>query len=139
MAETPFHLATTVDDLVAARRFYGGVLGCPEGRSAATWVDFEFFGHQLSLHLGQRVEHTSDSKVDGKNVPFPHFGAVLDNADFDQLVERLVAAGVTTQAEVTDRYASQPTAQRSLFVRDPAGNALEFKAMEQGDSLYRTE
>ena len=130
----PFHLAIEVDDLAASRAFYGDLLECPEGRSDTTWVDFNFFGHQLVCH---RVEGSdfarpeSPSKaVDGKSVPVPHFGAVLDMATWDQLAGRLRNAGVTFVIEPYVRFEGEPGEQATMFLQDPSGNAVEFKAFK---------
>jgi len=129
----PFHLAFPVHDLAAARRFYGEVLGCPEGRSDERWVDFDFFGHQIVAHLDgksplERDEMTPTSGVDGKRVPVPHFGVVLDMKSFEGLVNRLRSADVRFIIEPCVRFEGQPGEQRTMFFLDPSGNALEFKA-----------
>src|SRR6185295_7445950 len=129
-AVPPFHLAFPVHDLAAARAFYGGLLGCPEGRSAEDWVDFDFFGHQIVAHLVPRTEAAGASNaVDGHDVPVPHFGAVLDMAAWDALAERLEAAGVAFAIPPTVRFRGEPGEQATMFFRDPSGNALEIKAM----------
>ena len=135
----PFHLAIVVDDLVAARSFYGGVLGCAEGRSAPDWVDFDFFGHQLVCHLapGSGTARTALSNlVDGHGVPVPHFGLVLDFPAFDRLRDRLVASGIEFVIEPHIRFRGQPGEQGTMFLRDPAGNNLEFKAFVSLDRLF---
>ncbi|MFN2259899.1 MAG: VOC family protein [Parasphingopyxis sp.] len=133
----PFHLAFTVDDLAAARRFYGKLIGCPEGRSAADWVDFDFFGHQIVAHLdSDKTAASASNPVDGHEVPVPHFGAVLEWTDFEALEERLRKAGIEWVIEPTIRFAGQPGEQATMFVRDPAGNALEFKAFRTRTSLF---
>ncbi|MEQ9005386.1 MAG: VOC family protein [Pseudomonadales bacterium] len=125
----PFHLAIKVRDVGEARSFYGGLLGCPEGRSAETWVDFDFFGHQLVCHqapdAGTGVHH---NPVDGDHVPVPHFGVVLEMADWEALAERLRAAGTEFVIEPHVRFRGQPGEQATLFFHDPSGNALEFKS-----------
>ena len=133
----PFHLAFPVDDLAAARAFYGELLGCAEGRSSEQWVDFDFFGHQLVAHLapGERRESAANP-VDGEAVPVRHFGVVLRWDDWHALAERLRAAGVAFLIEPGIRFAGQPGEQATLFVRDPAGNALEFKAFRDPDQLF---
>lgn len=128
---TPFHLAIPVHDLAAARGFYGGVLGCPEGRSAAHWVDFDLYGHQLVCHLvdGARPAPVAGANpVDGHDVPVPHFGVVLELPAWQALADRLRAAGTTFVIEPHVRFAGQPGEQATLFLLDPSGNALEFKA-----------
>ena len=133
----PFHLAIKVDDLAAARDFYGDLLGCPEGRSADTWVDFDLYGHQLVCHLapgaGDGVHH---NPVDGDQVPVPHFGVVLSMADWESLAERLRNAGVSFVIEPHVRFRGEPGEQATLFFLDPAGNALEFKAFADIGQLF---
>jgi hypothetical protein len=132
----PFHLALPVDDLGRARAFYGGVLGCAEGRSADTWVDFDLMGHQLSLHLAAGAGDRAHSGVDGDAVPIPHFGVVLGMDAWRALAERLKAAGVAFLLEPRVRFEGRPGEQATLFLRDPAGNALEFKAMADPAALF---
>jgi extradiol dioxygenase family protein len=137
---TPFHIAFPVDDLDAARAFYTGVLGCPEGRSSAEWIDFDLFGHQIVAHLAQR--HGTEGKaplhnsVDGHDVPVPHFGVVLTPEDWSTLAKRVKAAGVNFGIEPHTRFAGQPGEQSTMFFRDPAGNALEFKAFADLGNLF---
>jgi extradiol dioxygenase family protein len=134
----PFHLAFPVHDLAAARSFYGGVLGCPEGRSARTWVDFDLFGHQIVAHLSPRRDDQAHSNlVDGHDVPVPHFGAVLSMDEWHALAERLRAAGTDFIIEPTLRFEGEPSEQATMFFLDPSGNALEFKAMRQPENLFR--
>lgn len=128
---TPFHLAIPVHDLAAARAFYGGVLGCAEGRSAERWVDFDLYGHQLVCHRvggAPPPPIAGDNPVDGHDVPVPHFGVVLALPDWHALAERLRTAGVRFVVEPHLRFAGQPGEQATLFLLDPSGNALEFKA-----------
>ena len=133
MPSTPFHVAIPVRDLAEARRFYGGVLGCPEGRSDAAWVDFDLYGHQFVCHLNPalgpdgRVDHHFNP-VDGDRVPVPHFGVVLSMADWHALADRLRAGGVQFVIEPHVRFAGMPGEQATFFLLDPSGNALEFKA-----------
>jgi extradiol dioxygenase family protein len=137
MSMPPFHIAFPVDDLAAARRFYGQLLGCPEGRSADHWVDFNLCGHQIVAHLSPgaaRPEATN--AVDGDDVPVPHFGLVLSMRDWEALAERLVEAGVQFVIPPTVRFAGQPGEQATMFLLDPAGNALEFKAMADPKKLF---
>lgn len=126
----PFHLAIPVHDLAESRAFYGGVLGCAEGRSAERWVDFDFFGHQLVCHVSGNapagVAHTNP--VDGHDVPVPHFGAVLDMDTWQDLAGRLEAAGVEFVIGPHVRFEGQPGEQATMFLLDPSGNAIEFKA-----------
>ncbi len=124
----PFHLAFHVDDLDAARGFYGGVLGCAEGRSTDTWVDFDVFGHQISLHRGVPFTTARTGKVGDHMVPMPHFGLVLDLAQFQTLAARLEGAGVEFVIPPELRFAGQPGAQWTMFFCDPAGNPIEVKA-----------
>jgi extradiol dioxygenase family protein len=128
----PFHLAIPVHSLPAARRFYGGLLDCPEGRSAERWVDFDLYGHQLVCHLVDGMQAapaaTGSNPVEGHDVPVPHFGVVLDLPRWHDLAERLRAAGTCFVVEPHLRFAGQPGEQATLFLLDPSGNALEFKA-----------
>jgi extradiol dioxygenase family protein len=137
----PFHLAVPVHDLAAARAFYGELLGCAEGRSAETWVDFDLFGHQLVCHLDRdrRPAVALRNPVDGHDVPVPHFGVVLEMAPWDALAARLRDAGVRFVIEPTVRFAGEPGEQATLFFLDPSGNALEFKAFADVDGqLFAT-
>jgi uncharacterized protein len=136
---TPFHIAFPVDDLEAARAFYTGVLGCPEGRSSPEWIDFNLFGHQIVAHLapGRKAPmNPLHNSVDGRDVPVPHFGVVLTPEDWSVLAQRVKAAGVRFGIEPHTRFAGQPGEQSTMFFRDPAGNALEFKAFADFDSLF---
>ncbi len=138
MPDVPrFHLAVPVDDLEAARGFYGDVLGCAEGRSADTWVDFDLFGHQLVVHLdpGHRPSATTNP-VDGDDVPVPHFGALLDPAAWTDLADRLIAAGTVFVIEPHTRFAGEVGEQSTMFLRDPAGNALEFKSFADDRQVF---
>jgi uncharacterized protein len=128
MTVQPFHLAIKVDDIAAARNFYGGLLGCPEGRSADTWVDFNLYGHQLVCHLAPSAPDLHHNAVDGDHVPVPHFGVVLEMADWEALAQRLRDAGVQFVIEPHVRFRGQPGEQATLFFLDPSGNALEFKS-----------
>jgi len=127
---TPFHLAIPVRDLAAARAFYGGVLGCPEGRSSTDWVDFDFFGHQLVCHAvaSHGAGRTAHNPVDGHDVPVPHFGMVLEMPDWEALAARLRQAGTAFVIEPHVRFQGMPGEQATMFLTDPSGNALEFKA-----------
>lgn len=137
MTMTPFHLAFPVDDLAAAREFYGGLLGCPEGRSAEEWVDFDLYGHQIvAHHAPELVRRRISNPVDGKNVPVPHFGLVLTMAQWKQLAERLTDAATEFVIEPTIRFEGQAGEQATMFFLDPAGNALEFKAMADPAKLF---
>ena len=137
MSLPPFHLAFPVDDLAAARSFYGGVLGCPEGRSADDWVDFDLHGHQIVAHLApDAVVRRATNAVDGEDVPVPHFGLVLAMDDWRALARRLESAGVAFVIPPTIRFEGEPGEQATMFLRDPAGNALEFKAMADPAKLF---
>lgn len=137
MSLSPFHLAFPVDDLAAARRFYGELLGCPEGRSAEEWVDFDLFGHQIVAHLAPgETRRRSINEVDGEDVPVPHFGVVLGMDEWKSLADRLQSAGVKFVIAPTVRFEGQPGEQATMFFLDPAGNALEFKAMADPANLF---
>jgi extradiol dioxygenase family protein len=134
----PFHLAVPVGDLAEARRFYGQLLGCAEGRSSPDWVDFDFFGHQLVAHL----DHAGPARaplynpVDGKDVPVPHFGIVLEWGHWHRLAQQLKEAGVRFGIEPGIRFAGQVGEQATMFFQDPSGNALEFKAFRDPSRLF---
>jgi extradiol dioxygenase family protein len=137
MSLTPFHIAFPVDDLAAARAFYGGVLACPEGRSSDQWIDFDLYGHQIVAHQAPpRPEAAHANPVDGHDVPVPHFGVVLDLPRWKALAERLKAAGVRFVIEPHTRFEGQVGEQATMFFLDPAGNALEFKAFADMDQLF---
>jgi extradiol dioxygenase family protein len=133
---TPFHLAIHVQDLEAARAFYGGVMGCAEGRSAPTWVDFDFFGHQLSLHKGTPFAHAATGRVGDKLVPMPHFGLVLALADWQALAARLRAAGVEFVLEPQVRFQGEPGEQWTMFFCDPSGNPIEVKGFPTLEGVF---
>ena len=132
----PFHLAVPVEDIAAARAFYGGVLGLSEGRSAEHWVDWDLDGHQLVTHRAQGAGPVGYSDVDGHRVPVPHFGLVVDVERFHDLAERLRAAGTTFVIEPYLRFAGEPGEQWTMFLLDPAGNALEFKAFADDSQVF---
>ncbi|MEL7189681.1 MAG: VOC family protein, partial [Pseudomonadota bacterium] len=136
MSLPPFHLAFPVDDLGAARRFYGDVLGCAEGRSSDEWTDFNFHGHQIVAHLSAKAGNQAHNEVDGEHVPVPHFGLVLSMEDWRDLAAKLEAAGTKFVIEPTIRFAGQPGEQATMFLHDPAGNALEFKAFADPAALF---
>jgi extradiol dioxygenase family protein len=139
MTLPPFHLAFPVHDLQAARRFYGGLLGCPEGRSAAEWVDFDFFGHQIVAHVDPGLQpRRHHNPVDGHDVPVPHFGAVLAMAEWKALARRLESAGTEFVIAPTVRFPGQAGEQATMFFLDPSGNALEIKAMADPANLFAT-
>jgi extradiol dioxygenase family protein len=131
-----FHLAMPVDDLVEARRFYGEVLGLAQGRSSDTWVDWNFHGHQVVTHLAPGRADGIHNPVDGHDVPVPHFGLILTIADFHALADRLRAAGVTFVIEPYVRFAGEIGEQWTMFLLDPAGNALEFKAFADDSQIF---
>ncbi len=134
-----FHLAIPVDDLDSARHFYGDLLGCPRGREADTWVDWDLYGHQLVTHLvpAGRVPVAGTNPVDGDAVPVPHFGLLLDVEEFHRLAGRLERAGVGFVIAPHLRFAGQPGEQWTMFCHDPAGNALEFKAFADDSQVFR--
>jgi extradiol dioxygenase family protein len=131
-----FHLAYHVADLDAARAFYGGVLGCREGRSSATWVDFDFFGHQISLHLGEPFRTTPTGQVGDHLVPMPHLGVVLELPDWQALAARLRAANTAFVLEPQLRFEGQPGEQWTMFFRDPSGNPIEVKGFRSLSTVY---
>jgi len=134
-----FHLAFPVTDLAEARRFYGEFLGCAEGRSSAEWVDFDFFGHQIVAHkVAAAAMADATSLVDGKQVPVRHFGVVTDRATWDALAERFRAARVRFVIEPYVRFRGEPGEQATMFLLDPFGNALEFKAFADVNQLFAT-
>jgi extradiol dioxygenase family protein len=140
MALPPFHLAFPVHDLAAARAFYGGTLGCPEGRSSEHWIDFDFYGHQIVAHLTPRSDDAprprATNQVDGDDVPVPHFGVVLDMAAWEKTAQRLRAAGVAFVVEPHIRFKGEVGEQATMFFFDPSGNALELKAFADPSRLF---
>ena len=133
-----FHLAFHVTDLEQTRRFYGDVLGCKEGRSTATWVDFDFFGHQLSMHLGEPFKTSNTGRVGEHLVPMPHFGMVLQLSDWQALAQRLQAAKLDFVLAPQIRFAGEPGEQWTMFFLDPFGNPIEVKGLASLDTLYAT-
>ena len=131
-----FHLAFNVRDLDGARRFYGDVLGCVEGRSTDTWVDFDFFGHQISMHLGEPFATANTGHVGEVMVPLPHFGLALALPDWRALADRLEAAGTEFVLKPQVRFEGQPGEQWTMFFRDPFGNPIEVKGFRSLDTLY---
>lgn len=131
-----FHLAFNVTDLDQARRFYGDVLGCREGRSTATWVDFDWFGHQLSLHLGQPFASAATGHVGEHLVPMPHFGLILNLPDWQQVAARLTAAGTNFVLPPQQRFAGEAGEQWTMFFRDPFGNPIEIKGFASLQSVF---
>ncbi|MGX7953369.1 VOC family protein [Tsuneonella sp. HG249] len=139
MSLRPFHLAMPVRDIEEARAFYGGVLGLAEGRSAETWIDFDFFGHQFVVHWAPGdSSDAAVNPVDGHGVPVPHFGVVLTPEDFEVMATRMEAAGVRFEIEPYTRFKGEPGEQSTMFFRDPSGNAIEMKAFASLDSLFAT-
>lgn len=137
MTRPRFHLAFPVDDLTAARGFYGDLMGCPEGRSSETWVDFDLFGHQIVAHLApDECAAVKAGAVDGKQVPVRHFGLLLDWSDWEALASRFRTAGTDFIIEPYVRFKGQAGEQGTFFVRDPAGNALEFKTFRDEAQIF---
>ena len=134
MRLSPFHLAIPVNDLDQAREFYGGILGCDEGRSSDCWIDFNFFGHQLVCHLANNQSKQTSNPVDGHDVPIPHFGIVLEMNDWQQLADQLQATNIEFVVPPYIRFAGKPGEQATMFLLDPSDNALEFKAFRDIDS-----
>ncbi|MBY0421622.1 MAG: VOC family protein, partial [Parvularculaceae bacterium] len=139
MPQAPFHLAIPVDDLAAADAFYGALLGCPRGRRSDEWIDFDFYGHQLVAHLApSETRDVAANAVDGHAVPVRHFGVVMTPADWRALADRLSAAGVQFLIAPDIRFRGQPGEQGTFFIKDPAGNALEFKCFADPSMLFAT-
>ena len=140
MSVTPFHIAFPVDNLVAARHFYGEVLGCPEGRSSTEWIDFNLFGHQIVAHYKPKtgVTETHHNAVDGHAVPVPHFGVVLTMGVWETFASRLKNAGIKFEIEPYIRFKGEVGEQATMFFYDPAGNALEFKAFADMSQVFAT-
>jgi len=132
----PFHLAFPVHDLAAARAFYGGILGCAEGRSSEDWVDFDFHGHQIVAHLDPGARAAATNEVDGEQVPVRHFGLILARDEWEALAERLTAANADFIIAPQIRFTGQPGEQAIFFVRDPSGNALEFKSFASEEMIF---
>lgn len=135
----PFHLAFPVRDLEEARQFYGGLLGLREGRSDASWIDYDFFGHQIVAHHVPGKDRSTScdaNRVDGHDVPVPHFGVVLSMEAWQVLADRLQQHGVSFVIEPHIRFAGQVGEQATMFLLDPSGNALEFKAFRHPDQLF---
>ena len=133
---TPFHLAFNVHDLDATRRFYGGVLGCAEGRSTATWVDYNFFGHQISMHLGEPFKTEATGKVGAHLVPMPHLGVVLTLGDWKELAKRLEEQSVEFVIPPSIRFAGEPGEQATMFFYDPSGNPIEVKGFRDMTKVF---
>ena len=136
-AMQPFHLAFPVRDIAEARQFYGDLLGCPEGRSAPEWIDFDLFGHQIVAHHDPAmVPRQHRNPVDGHDVPVPHFGVVLEWNQFNKLAERLKQGGMKFVIEPYIRFQGQVGEQATMFFLDPSGNAMEFKAFKDPSQLF---
>lgn len=131
-----FHLAYNVTDLEEARHFYGKILGCKEGRSTETWVDFSFFGHQISLHIGTPFETKNTGEVGGILVPMPHLGMILPLDDWKTLAERLKNAGTDFVLEPSVRFEGEAGEQWTMFFRDPCGNPIEIKGFKDFDGVF---
>jgi extradiol dioxygenase family protein len=137
MAIHPFHIAFPVHDLAAARDFYGKLLGCGEGRSSDTWIDFDLYGHQIVAHLApEKCGASAHNPVDGHDVPVPHFGVILGMAEWEMLAKRLRAAGVQFVIEPYIRFRGEVGEQATMFFLDPSGNALEFKAFADPSRIF---
>lgn len=134
-----FHLAFPVHDLEAARGFYAGLLQCQTGRESSRWIDFDFFGHQITAHLSDAVESAPTNAVDGEAVPVRHFGIILEMDRWRQLSERLRQAGVQFVIEPQIRFEGHPGEQATFFISDPSGNALEFKAFADPTRIFEKE
>ncbi|MDB2599683.1 VOC family protein [Gammaproteobacteria bacterium] len=134
--KNPFHLAIPVNDLVTATDFYENTLGCQRGRESDSWIDFNLFGHQLVCHVVQEVNRANTNPVDGDDVPVPHFGVILSFKQFNALAQQLKKKNQIFIIEPKIRFADQPGEQRTMFLKDPSGNALEFKAFKNLDSLF---
>jgi hypothetical protein len=138
MSRPRFHLAFPVRDLSEARRFYGDLLGCPEGRSAPEWVDFDFYGHQIVAHLCEPGAQTATNEVDGENVPVRHFGVIMELPEWESITAKLRAAGVAFIIEPQVRFKGLPGEQATCFFLDPSGNALELKAFADDAMVFAT-
>lgn len=137
MKQPPFHLAIPVDDLESARAFYAGLLGCGIGRESERWIDFDFFGHQITVHRVDASDaEVATNPVDGEQVPVRHFGVILPPADWEALAKKLEAAGVRFLIEPQVRFAGEVGEQRTLFLCDPAGNGLEFKSFADPARIF---
>ncbi|WBQ12680.1 VOC family protein [Hyphomonadaceae bacterium BL14] len=140
MSRPRFHLAFPVHDLAAARAFYAGVLNCPTGRESESWIDFDLLGHQIVAHLSPGdCTPVGAGGVDGQAIPVRHFGLIVDWDVFDDLAARLKAAATPFLVEPYLRFAGSPGEQKTLFVSDPSGNALEFKAFRDEAMIFATD
>jgi uncharacterized protein len=138
MSRPRFHLAFPVRDLSEARRFYGDLLGCPEGRSSPEWVDFNFYGHQIVAHLCEPGAQTATNEVDGESVPVRHFGVIMELPEWESITAKLRAAGVAFIIEPQVRFKGLPGEQATCFFLDPSGNALELKAFADDAMVFAT-
>lgn len=136
--ESRFHLAFPVKDIDATRKFYEHALGCEVGRSTETWIDFNFYGHQLSAHVVHFKNSESKSFVDGDPVPIPHFGVIVDYFTFDNIATRLQSMGHTFLVPPQTRFSGQPGEQRTMFFLDPSGNAIEIKAFANEQAIFNS-
>ena len=132
----PFHMAFAIDDKEKARRFYGDIIGCKVGREADNWIDFDFFGHQISAHINRDPKSTATSKVGDELVPLHHFGAVLPWDTWTALIERIKANKVAFLLAPHIRFEGKPGEQGTFFIKDPAGNAMEFKSFRNPDAMF---
>ena len=132
----PFHLAFPVDNLDTTREFYTNVLGCKEGRSSDRWIDFDMYGHQVVAHLVDELDQVATNAVDGDDVPSSHFGVILEMEQWNQLADKLVNLGVKFIIEPHTRFKDEPGEQATMFILDPCGNALEFKAFKSDDMIF---
>lgn len=137
MSLQPFHLAIPVKDINETRTFYREIMGCAEGRSSDHWVDFNFFGHQLVIHLSENAGVVAKNHVDGHGVPVPHFGVVLNMEDWQELADRLKTKGIQFEIEPYVRFKGEAGEQATMFFRDPSGNALEFKAFAELSMIFK--
>ena len=139
MKLTPFHLAIPVHDIELCRKFYKDILGCIEGRSDKDWVDFNFFGHQLVIHFQEKSGNLeNENQVDGKSVPIPHFGLILEWDIFTNFAKNLKAKGIKFIIEPYKRFEGEVGEQATMFFKDPSGNALEFKSFKDLDQIFAT-
>jgi hypothetical protein len=133
---TPFHLAIPVKEITTTRDFYRDTLGCKEGRSSDHWVDFDFFGHQLVIHISENAGLSDSNAVDSKSVPVPHFGVVLEWEQFHAFAKAVQEKGVSFIIEPYTRFEGQPGEQATMFFKDPSGNALEFKSFKDFNQIF---
>jgi len=133
---SPFHLAIPVHDIEQAKYFYGTILECSQGRSSNVWIDYNFFGHQLVIHLDSKKKDSLFNYVDGKNVPIPHFGVVLDWQNWQDLKKKLLEQNIKFLIKPYIRFKGEVGEQATMFFMDPSGNALEFKSFKNMDQLF---